>query len=651
MRRHKGAWIFWVIAMFSWFAPSTVNATHESGLQATYYIISDIPPTRSDNIYPQCGSELENNINRNFNSEPFQQCPNDYFMVHYTGYIDIPENETISFMVAADDGGTVQIGETQEFGTWNLKGCSWSTPTSFALPEGQYPLNGWHFEASGGACFMLAWSINGAGWQIVPDSAFATSAVLQTTSTTSSTTTTSSSTTTTSSTSTTTTTLDLSTTTTGYSTTTTSSTSTLPQENSTTTSTTQPATTTTLTTIAMTTTTLEQVTTTTTYVSPTTTPPSQVVQEPVVIVPTGTTQPPQVIQLPETTSPVVIIEPMPKIDTTLTTSTQIPETIPLPIETIAPSTSIGGPFVPRPNTIVPTLTVPETTLPDETEQQTEPTQPQAQTTQKTELAVEISLPATISPIIKNEQVLDFIKNLENNTVEELLSDVDSLLEQELSTKELEAVFDAVFNDNISDDKTIELAQEILSGELDAEEFKTVVDAIFNEVVTDKVLIETFTAVLGTELDKEKFEAVVNVLESEVISKEQVSEVVTLIIGQENGVNAEQATELATSSKVLESISGEQATEVFDAVVASEVSSEDGAAIVNAVQNAPEEVKEAFEEEINVFEGVFDEYVPTGSSISISARRAVIAATAVLFIAPLPIPTTSSSQPAASRKKG
>ena len=104
-------------------------------------------------------------------------------------------------------------------------------------------------------------------------------------------------------------------------------------------------------------------------------------------------------------------------------------------------------------------------------------------------------------------------------------------------------------------------------------------------------------------------------------------------------------------QVLESISGEQATEVFDGVVSSGVSPEDGAAIVNAVQNAPEEVKKAFEEEINVFEGVFDEYVPTGSSISISARRAVIAATAVLFIAPLPIPTTSSSQSAASRKKG
>jgi len=635
MRRHKGAWIFWVIAMFSWFAPSTVKATYESGLQATYYVISNIPPTRSDTAYQTCGSELENNINRNFSSEPFQQCPNDYFMVHYSGAITIPENQTISFMVAADDGGTVRIGDTAEFGTWNLKGCSWSAPTNFVLPEGQYSLNGWHFEATGGACYMLAWNINNTGWQIVPDVAFTTQVVP---------------TTTTSTTATTTTTLNQNTTTLLPAST---STSILPEETSTTTSTTQPATTTTLTTIAMTTTIappIEQ-TTTSVYVAPVTIPPSPIVIEPVLTVPTGTIAQPIEVRPIETTSPPTTVELKPKIDIPLTTDTRLPETVPPPLETTAPPTSITVPFVPRPNTTDRTLTVPQTILPVETTQQTAPVQPQVQTTQTEVPPVESSLPITLPPIVKNEQVLDFIKNLENNTVEELLSDVDSLLEQELSNEELAAVFNAVFNDNISDDKTIELAQEILSGELDAEEFKTVVDAIFNEVVTDKVLIETFTAVLETKLDKEKFEAIVNVLESDVISKEQVYEVVTLIIKQKNGVNAEQATELATSSKVLESISGEQATEVFDAVVSSEVSPEDGAAIVNAVQNAPEEVKKAFEEEINVFEGVFDEYVPTGSSISISARRAVIAATAVLFIAPLPIPTTSSSQSAASRKKG
>jgi len=224
---------------------------------------------------------------------------------------------------------------------------------------------------------------------------------------------------------------------------------------------------------------------------------------------------------------------------------------------------------------------------------------------------------------KLETVVDAVFN-EDASVSEVGAVVDELLDADLSGEELAVVFDAVFDDDLSDSETIELAQEILKGELDSEEFGTVVNAIFDEVVTDEVLIETFTAVLETELDAKKFEAVVNVLESEVISNEQVSEVVTLIIQQEGGIDSGQATELATSEKVLTSIDGQQATEVFDAVIASAVSSDDGLAIVGAVQEAPLEVKEAFEEELNVFVGVFDTYVALGSTIDIGTRRSVIA---------------------------
>jgi len=203
------------------------------------------------------------------------------------------------------------------------------------------------------------------------------------------------------------------------------------------------------------------------------------------------------------------------------------------------------------------------------------------------------------------------------------------LETDLSKEELAEVLDDVFNDDLSDEETIELAKEVLQGELDAEKLETVLDAIFDKEVTDEVLVETFTAVLETELDAEKFEAVVTILESETISNEQVAEVVTLIIEQEGGIDSEQATELATSAKVLESIDGEQASEVFSAISVSEVSLEDGAAIVEAVQEAPVEIKEAFEEEINIFEGVFDNYIAVGSTVDTGDRRLLIAAAAAV----------------------
>jgi len=169
-------------ALLGLFFTSGAKAEPIPGLNAVGYSVSAIPPIKSDTEYPTCGSETENNINRNFNGEPFQQCPVDYFMIHYTGFITIPANNTIQFMIAADDGGTIQIGDT-EFGTWNNKGCSWSEQTTAEFPANTYALDGWLYEDGGETCFMLAWNINNTGWEIVPDSAFTTNGVPTTTTT------------------------------------------------------------------------------------------------------------------------------------------------------------------------------------------------------------------------------------------------------------------------------------------------------------------------------------------------------------------------------------------------------------------------------------------------------------------------------------
>jgi hypothetical protein len=165
--------------------------------------------------------------------------------------------------------------------------------------------------------------------------------------------------------------------------------------------------------------------------------------------------------------------------------------------------------------------------------------------------------------------------------------------------------------------------------LSTEELTTVINAIFDEQVSDEVLVSTFTAVLDTPLTNEAFAAVVNVLESDTISASQVSQVVDLIVNQDGGVSSDQATELATSPKVLESIDGSQATAVFDAVVVAEVSLEEGQAISEALANAPVDVKNAFQEQINVFAGVFDTYVPLGSGIDVGSRRTLVAAGAAV----------------------
>jgi hypothetical protein len=205
----------------------------DSGLQATGYIIDAIPPVRDDTTYPSCGSEIENNINRSYDGEPFQQCPDDGFMVHYTGFITIPAHDTIQFWLAADDGGTIKIGY-DEFGTWDDKGCSATESGYLNLEEQSLPLDAWYYENGGSTCFMLAWNINDEGWSIVPDEAFTNQAIPATSTTSTSTTTTS----TTTSTTTTTTVAPVETTTTSTTSTSTTSSSTQAPQTSTTTSTT-----------------------------------------------------------------------------------------------------------------------------------------------------------------------------------------------------------------------------------------------------------------------------------------------------------------------------------------------------------------------------------------------------------------------------
>ena len=175
MNRYSCWMIFAPVAILALFAPS-VHAEPVAGLQTTYYIIDSVPPTRSDNIYTECGSEVENNINRSYDGEPYLDCTNDLFMVHMTGFIEIPAHETIEFWLATDDGGNINI-DGNEWGYWGDQGCSWMESGQIDISAGSQPLDVWMYENGGGSCLMLAWNIDNEGFAIVPDSAFTTNGI------------------------------------------------------------------------------------------------------------------------------------------------------------------------------------------------------------------------------------------------------------------------------------------------------------------------------------------------------------------------------------------------------------------------------------------------------------------------------------------
>jgi hypothetical protein len=295
--------IFLPAAILALAAPA--KAETQPGLNAVGYTYEPTAfPLRVDDIYETCGSEVENNINRNYDGEPFQDCGYDFFMIHYSGFITLPEHDTIQFMVAADDGGTIQIANT-EFGTWNLKGCSWSQQITLELGAGTYPLDGWFFEWGGGTCYMLAWNIDNEGWAIVPDEAFTQTSTPPTTTTT------------------------------------------MPETTVPETTTTVEETTTTTTTMTTTTTTTQapppETTTTTEAPPPPTLPPTTTVPEPT------TTVPESLPTYAPTTVP----------STTVPPQTTVPQTTLPPTSVVTTTTVIPATTLPAPSTTMP----PETTLP------------------------------------------------------------------------------------------------------------------------------------------------------------------------------------------------------------------------------------------------------------------------------------------------
>lgn len=306
----------------------------------------------------------------------------------------------------------------------------------------------------------------------------------------------------------------------------------------------------------------------------------------------------------------------PQTTTTSSTSTTVPEpsttTTEMPVSTT--TTSIA-PAVPEEVVEVPTGTTttvveeptPEEMLPEETTTTTEPE------------------PTTIEPDTTTTEPYPDTTEEETTTTttpEEIIPE-DTVVDNVITAEEVDAVVEELTN-------ITEITPEILS---------EVVDALNSDNITEEQVQEIVDAVVEnldtlTEITAEVLDEVLNILESDNITQEQVQDVVDTILSTD--ISSDQATQLATSAAVLENITADQATEIFATVDTGELTEEQAQAIVDAVQNAPTEVKEAFEEEINVFEGGFDNYVPTDSTVSVGVRRVVVAATTVSFILPAPV---------------
>ena len=111
---------------------------------------------------------------------------------------------------------------------------------------------------------------------------------------------------------------------------------------------------------------------------------------------------------------------------------------------------------------------------------------------------------------------------------------------------------------------------------------------------------------------------------------QVKQLVTKLLSKP--LSAANAIALATSADVVAALSADQASAVFAALDTTTLDDAAKDAITSAVQNAPEEVRTAFETEIDLFSTGFDDYTQVGSNVPVGTRRALIATMAVSAIA-------------------
>lgn len=136
-----------------------------------------IPP-RSTN-YNLCKTTTFTHINHNWGGGDIEGCGSEYIMLHYTGYLTVPETTPYGydFLNIADDGWYMELDGVVVNDNWTLKGCSgWWSDKQHLEAGRSYAIDAWYYEWGGGACSTLYYD-NGHNWGPVPASWFTQNAV------------------------------------------------------------------------------------------------------------------------------------------------------------------------------------------------------------------------------------------------------------------------------------------------------------------------------------------------------------------------------------------------------------------------------------------------------------------------------------------
>ncbi len=155
--------------------PALAQDEPQHGLTMTVYpeVIVGTGPWETAPTTEPCFVGIVPNIDFMWGGDaPAAGCPADMFMVHFTGWITVPESGAWEWLNWSDDGWRMTIGDFVALDDWNFHGCGghWSGPNEgFTQMEAgvSQPISVWMFEWGGGACARLDYG-SPSGYGVVP---------------------------------------------------------------------------------------------------------------------------------------------------------------------------------------------------------------------------------------------------------------------------------------------------------------------------------------------------------------------------------------------------------------------------------------------------------------------------------------------------
>ena len=176
-----------LIAALAFISVPNAEARGRGGLNVTIYDLTNTnyntdefgeaiysyEPWRSGPVGSRCARVVLDTIDQDF-SPQYGSCPEEQFLVHYSGYLKVPRTGVYTFYARVDDGFHLQLGREVVLYDWEVQGAeSFNVQGDIRLRRGvAYELNAWLNQGNGGKEAYLFYSVGGGNPELVPASWF-----------------------------------------------------------------------------------------------------------------------------------------------------------------------------------------------------------------------------------------------------------------------------------------------------------------------------------------------------------------------------------------------------------------------------------------------------------------------------------------------